>query len=288
MQNITVMGLGAMGSALAQKLLAQGYPLTVYNRTQSKADTLVAAGARWAESPRAAAANADVLLSVVGDDAASRAMWLGPDGALAGANRGAIAIESSTLSLDWISEMATLARGRGLEFVDAPLGGGPASVAAGTLNLFVGADPAVLESIRPVLAAFGNNILHFGPPTSGMTYKLINNMQVALHLAALGEGVALAEKAGLNMATVAHALSTGGLSSPIVRSKLNAVVARDHREVFFALRWMHKDLTYALRAADQLGVPLPLVAGAHELFRMAMQRGLADLDWAAATEVVRG
>lgn len=287
MASVALLGLGIMGSGIARNLLKHGFPLHVYNRTREKAQPLLAEGAHWADSPRAAAAQAEVVVSVVGDDAASRAVWLGPNGALAGAPPSAVIVECSTLSLDWVRELNALAHERSLNFVDAPLGGSKPVAAAGTLTLFVGAEPAVLESVRPVLQAFSSNLIHFGPPGSSITYKLINNMMAAVHLTALGEGIAMAEKAGLNMETVTQAVGTGGVSSPIVKGKVQNVVARSFGEAHFALRWMHKDLTYALRAADALGVPLPSAASAREIYRMALQRGLADLDWSAVTEVVR-
>jgi 3-hydroxyisobutyrate dehydrogenase len=288
MARVALLGLGTMGGGIAQNLVQRGFPLHVYNRTREKAQPVLALGAHWADSPRAAAAQAEVVLSVVGDDAASRAVWLGPEGALAGAPPGAVIVECSTLSLDWIRELNGLARARSLRFVDAPLAGSKLAAEGGTLTLLVGAEPAVLESIRPVLQAFSSHVIHFGPPGSGATYKLINNMMAAVQLAALGEGIALAEKSGLNMETVMQAVSTGAASSPVVKGKVQNVVARSFGEAHFALRWMHKDLTYALRAADALGVPLPTAAAAHEVYRMALQKGLADLDWSAVAEVVRG
>ena len=288
MARIALLGLGTMGSGIAQNLVKRGFPLHVYNRTREKAQPVLALGAHWADSPRAAAAQAEVILSVVGDDDASRAVWLGPEGALAGAPPGAVIVECSTLSLDWIRELNGLARERSLGFVDAPLAGSKLAAEGGTLTLLVGAEPTVLESIRPVLQAFSSNIIHFGPPGSGAAYKLINNMMAAVQLAALGEGIAMAEKAGLNMQTVMQAVSTGAVSSPIVKGKVQNVVTRSFGEVHFALRWMHKDLTYALRAADALGVPLPTAAAAREVYRMALQKGLAGMDWSAVTEVIRG
>ena len=288
MARVALLGLGTMGSGVAQNLVKRGFPLHVYNRTREKAQPVLALGAHWADSPRAAAVQAEVILSVVGDDAASRAVWLGPEGALAGAPPGAVIVECSTLSLDWIRELNGLARERSLGFVDAPLAGSKLVAEGGTLTLLVGAELAVLESIRPVLQAFSSNVIHFGPPGSGAAYKLINNMMAAVQLAALGEGIAMAEKAGLNMQTVMQAVSTGAVSSPIVKGKVQNVVTRSFGEVHFALRWMHKDLTYALRAADALGVPLPTAAAAREVYRMALQKGLAGMDWSAVTEVIRG
>ena len=231
---------------------------------------------------------ADAVISVVGDDAASQAVWLGEHGALARLRAGALAIECSTLSTAWVREWHGLALARGARPLDTPLAGSRLAAQAGTLTLFVGATPEALEAARPVLSAFSNNILHFGPPGSGALYKLINNMMGAVHMAALSEGVAMAERAGLNMEMVAQAISSGATSSPVVRGKAPQVIARDHADAHFALRWMHKDLTYAMRAADEVGAALPTVAGVRELFRLAMQRGLSDLDYAAVSEVVRG
>lgn len=277
-----------MGSGIARNLLGAGFPLAVYNRTKDKIAPLLSAGAQPADSPAEAAAMADAVISIVGDDAASQAVWLGERGALAGLRAGALAIECSTLSVAWVREWHGLALARSGRPVDAPLAGSKLAAQSGTLTLFVGATPEALEAARPVLSAFSNNILHFGPPGSGMFYKLINNMMGAVHMAALSEGVAMAERAGLNMEMVAQAISSGATSSPVVRGKAPKVIARDHTDVHFALRWMHKDLTYALRAADEVGAALPTVAGVRELVRLAMQRGLSDLDYAAVSEVVRG
>ncbi|MFN8594813.1 MAG: NAD(P)-dependent oxidoreductase [Anaerolineae bacterium] len=288
MTNVSLLGLGIMGSGIARNILKAGFPLTVYNRTKDKAAPILDAGAHWADSPAAAAANADVIISVVSDDDASHAVWLGDHGALPALRSSAIAVECGTLSLDWVRQLHVYARDYNISLIDAPLGGSKPVAEAGTLTLFIGADDAALEIARPVLSAFATNLMHFGPPTSGATYKLINNLQGALHLLALGEGVALAERAGLNMQTVTQAITSGAASSPMVKGKVQNVINRKHDDVNFALRWMHKDLTYALRAADELGVPMPMVAAARELYRLAMQRGLGDLDLGAVTELVRG
>lgn len=288
MTNVSLLGLGIMGSGIAHNILKAGFPLTVYNRTKDKAAAILAAGAQWADSPAAAAEHADVIISVVSDDDASHAVWLGDHGALPALRSSAVAIECGTLSLDWMRQLHAYARDYNVAMIDAPLGGSKPAAEGGTLTLFIGADKAALELARPVLSAFATTLMHFGPPTSGAIYKLINNLQGALHLLALGEGVALAERASLNMQIVAQALANGAVASPLVKGKAQNVIDRSHDDVNFALRWMHKDLTYALRAADELGVPMPMVAAARELFRMALQQGKGELDFSAATEVVRG
>ena len=287
MTHVTVLGLGIMGSGIAHNILKAGYPLTVYNRTREKAAPLIEAGAQWADSPALAAEQAGVVISVVGDDEASRSMWLGESGALAALRPHTVAVECSTLSTDWIRNWHALAQERGLTALDTPLAGSKLAAEAGTLTLFVGAETDALAKARPVLSAFATNIIHFGPPGSGALYKLVNNLQAAIHLLALSEGVTLAERAGLDMDLVLEALNAGAVSSPMVKGKAARVIDRDYEDVHFAIRWMYKDLTYALRAADELGVPVPLVAAAREVYKMALQLGLGDLDIAAVSEVFR-
>ncbi len=292
MTHVTVLGLGIMGSGIAHNILKAGYPLTVYNRTKEKAAPLIDAGAQWADSPALAAQHADVVISMVGDDVASRAMWLGAnsapaDGAFATMHPHSVAVECSTLSLDWIREWHTEAQQHGLKSIESPVAGSKLAAEAGTLTLLVGGEADVLARARPILATFSNNIVHFGPATSGTLYKLINNLQGGIHLQALSEGLVMAERAGLNMDTVLEAVLSGAASSPMVKGKAARVIDRDYEDVHFTIKWMYKDLTYALRAADELGVPAPLVAAAREVYKMALQLGWGDLDIAAVSEVVR-
>ncbi len=287
MTHVTLLGLGIMGSGIAHNILKSGYPLTVYNRTKEKAASLIEAGAQWADSPALAAQNADVVISMVGDDVASRAMWLGASGAFVSMLSHAVAVECSTLSLDWIREWHAAAAAHGLRSIEAPVTGSKLAAESGTLTLLIGGEPDVLARTRPVLAAFSNNLVHFGPATSGTLYKLINNLQGAIHLLALSEGLIMAERANLDLAAVLEAVMTGAASSPMVKGKAARVIDRDYEEVHFSIRWMYKDLTYALRAADELGVPAPLVAVAREVYKLAIQLGLGDLDIAAISEAIR-
>jgi 3-hydroxyisobutyrate dehydrogenase len=292
MTKVTVLGLGIMGSGIAHNILKAGYPLTVYNRTKAKAASLIEAGAQWADSPALAAQNADVVISVVGDDEASRAVWLGAGetaarGAFATLRPQAIGVECSTLSLEWMREWHALAREHGVQSIDAPLSGSKLAAQSATLTLFIGGEAEIVDRARSILATFANNLMQFGPPLSGTIYKLVNNLQGGIQLAALCEGIALAERAGLDREVVLAALISGGIASPIVKGKAERVLDHDYEEVHFALRWMLKDLTYALRAADELGVPVPLVAAAREVYKLAVQAGLGDLDMAAVGEVLQ-
>lgn len=288
MTHIAVIGLGLMGSGIAHNLLNKGFSVAVHNRTAAKADALVASGARWAHTPREAATGAQAVLGVLGDDVASRASWLGADGAFAGMAPGALAVECSTLSVEWAREWIAAARRHGVRPIDATLAGSKDAARAASLRLFVGAEDQDLASAMPVLKAFSADQIHFGPPGSGVTYKLINNMWAAVQLVSLAEGLAIAERAGLNMDTVARAVPVGASASGIVKGKLAEILSGDYSDVFFALKWMAKDLTYAVRAADGVGAITPTAAAARELFKMAAQRGLGELDMPAVAEVIRG
>ncbi len=287
MIRVAQLGLGIMGNGMAINLLKAGFPLSVYNRTSSRADALVAQGAQAAPTPREAAHDADVIFAMVGDDDASRAVWLGEHGALAGAKPGAVLVECSTLSLAWVRELAAVAAERGLKFLDAPVTGSKDAAEAGQLKLMVGGDAAAIEQARPALAAVSQQIIHFGPSGAGATMKLINNLMGAVQTAALAEGMALAERAGLDSAQVVALITNGAPGSPIVKSKIGMMVAHSYADTNFALRWMHKDATYALRAADELGVPMPTVAAARELYRLARNLGHNDDDFAAVIEALR-
>jgi len=288
MQNVTLLGLGIMGAGMARNVLKAGYPLTVWNRTQSKTLPLVEAGATAAATPREAAHNANIVIGMVANDDASRDAWLGEHGALTGMQPGSIGVEASTLSMEWMRELHEAAKARGVRFADAPVTGSKVAANDGKLNFLVGGDADTFEAIKPVLQACGQSILHFGPAGAGMIYKLVNNMMAAVHIAALGEGLALAEKAGLDRNVVLQAIAGHAAASPVVKMKLPNAEKRDHTDTHFALRWMNKDVSYALQLADEVGIAMPAAAITRELLRMAMQRGFADQDLSALTEVAQG
>lgn len=287
MNKVALLGLGIMGGGMAQNLLKAGFGLSVYNRTAAKAAPLAAQGARVAATPRAAAEGAEVVIAMVGDDTASRAMWLGEDGALAGAGADAVLVECSTLSLEWVRELAGLAAERGCAFLDSPVTGSKDAAASAQLKLLVGGGAAALERARPALEAISQQIIHFGPNGAGATAKLINNLMGGIQTAALAEGLRLGEQAGMDLGQVAELIAGGAPGSPIVKGKLPAMVARSYADTNFALKWMHKDMTYALRAADELGVPMPTLASARELYRMARAAGHDDEDFASVIEALR-
>src|ERR1700722_3699088 len=199
MAHVAFIGLGRMGHGMAGRYLDAGFTLAVWNRSKAKAEDLIARGARWATSPADAADGADAVVTMVADDAASRAVWLGKDGAAATAKAGTLAIECSTVSYGHALDLAHEVRGRGLIYIDSPVTGLPDAAAAGKLTMLVGAEPADLEFARSYLVPLSTTIRHFGAVGSGTVYKLINNLMGAIQIAGLAEGLALPGQAGLDL-----------------------------------------------------------------------------------------
>src|SRR5689334_10741787 len=262
MARVAFIGLGRMGYGMTGRYLDAGFDVTVWNRSKAKADDLIARGARWAASPADAAVNADAIVTMVADDDASRAVWLAQNGAAATMKPGTLAIECSTVSHAHALAMARELRSRGLVYIDCPVTGLPEAAAAGKLTLLVGADAADLDKARPFLAPLCGNIRHFGAVGSGTVFKLINNLMGAVQIASLAEGVAIAERAGLDMNLVAEALSTGAVASPQVIRHSKRMVARDFSGASFTAALRHKDAAYAVRLAEELlpGVPVSRAA----------------------------
>ena len=290
MQRIAFLGLGRMGAGMAARLLAAGRTLTVYNRTAARAEPLVRAGARLARSPREACDGADAVIAMSADDASSRAMWLGENGALAAKHAPhALAIECSTLSHGWVLELAREAAQRGLRYLDAPVTGLPDVAAAGELTLLVGASTADLDAARPLLDSLATRILHFGPVGAGTAYKLIVNLIGAVQIASAAEGLALAERAGLDPQAFVAAIATGQAASPQVVRNTRRMVAGDFtRDVTFTPVLRLKDVEYALRLADELRIGAPFGAVAREAFQRLLELGGAEQNESRVIEVARG
>jgi 3-hydroxyisobutyrate dehydrogenase len=281
MQRVAILGLGIMGGGMAANWLAKGFEVSVWNRTRAKAEALAGKGARIAATPRDAATGADFIFAMVADDDASRSVWLGNDGALAGAKSGAIGVESSTLTPDWVRELARQAQAKGVRFLDAPVGGSRPAAASGELRFFVGGDPQTYEAARPALAAVGSKMDLLGPVGAGATWKLINNQLAAGQIAALAEALAVAKKAGFRDEQISELILGGAPASPIVKLKLPRMLAHDFEPTDFALHLMLKDARYATALAEALGAPTDMIASAAKAFARAEAKGLGDKDIAA-------
>jgi 3-hydroxyisobutyrate dehydrogenase len=285
-QSVALLGLGTMGSGMVANLLKAGFPLAVWNRSRAKAEAFAAQGARVAATPADAARGANVVVSMLADDAASRAVWLGADGALAAAEEGAVLVESSTVTPAWIAELEAAARARGLDFLDAPVTGSRAQAANGQLSFLVGGPSEALEAVRPVLEAMSKEILSLGPVGSGAKLKLINNFLCGVQVASLAEGIAWIERSGLDREQALAFLKSGAPGSPLLGNLSARMTSRDYA-VNFLLKLMSKDLLYAGKAAAESGVELTTAANARMLFEQAVAQGYGDEDMSAVIEPVR-
>jgi 3-hydroxyisobutyrate dehydrogenase len=275
-----------MGGGMAANLLKAGFSLTVYNRTAAKAQTLVDGGARLASTPAEAAQGASVIISMLSDDAASRKVWLGEEGALKTAAKGAILIESSTVSPAWIAELAALAAQREASLLDAPVTGSRMQAEAGQLSFLVGGDAAALEAATPALRAMSKEVIHLGPVGSGSRMKLINNFLCGVQVASLAEGLTWIERSGLDREKALSVLKSGAPCSPLLGA-ISARMVSQNYDVNFLLRLMTKDLLYAEKDAAQNNVDLKTAEVARALFEVAVERGLGDKDMSSVIEPLR-
>lgn len=286
MKSVAVLGLGTMGSGMAHRLLGAGFEVTVYNRSEARAEALGAAGAKVAATPREAASNADVVIAMLADDPASRGVWLGENGALAGIKTGAVLVDSSTLSPTWVAELAAAAQQRGCALLDAPVTGSKPQAEKGELLFLVGGDAAALDSIRDVLAAMSRGLVHLGPTGSGARMKLINNFLCGVQAASIAEAIAMIERSGLDRDQALEVLNNGAPGSPLVRTLGGRMAARDYR-TNFAVDLMMKDLRYAIEEAARHGIELGTAAAGLRAFERASVEGHGSEDISTVVEPLR-
>jgi len=284
--NIAFLGLGIMGEGMARQLLNKGFPLTVYNRNPEKTKPFANEGARSAATPSAAATQADVIISMGADDSASRALWLGDNGALAEAKPGTVCIECSTVSVGWVRELAATAGQKKCGFLDAPVTGSKAQAASGELTFIVGGESATLDQVRPVLEAMSKAILPLGPGGSGALLKLINNFVCGVQAAALAEAVGMIEIGGLDRTKALELLTNGAPGSPLLKTLASRMTLPDYTPQFL-LRLMAKDLGYAIHEGLNHAVNLETAAAALKVFQKGINTGHGDRDMSAIVEQFR-
>ena len=276
-----------MGRPMGHNLLTAGFPLVVWNRTASRADSLVAAGARLAASPKEAAAAADVLITIVSDPPALEEVLWGSgsnsneksSGAFVSLKKGAIYIDSSTVSPVLARKIADAAKSRGLHFLDAPVTGGTWGAEKGELLFLIGGDSETVEAARPVLSAMGKKLFHLGPNGAGQTIKLAMNLLLALQVDAFAEALALVTGAGFAGEKLVEVMQASMARSGVLDVKAPVMLSGDYKPSF-PLRLMHKDLSLALELGNQLGVPLPATAAAREIYNSVRGASKDDLDYA--------
>jgi 3-hydroxyisobutyrate dehydrogenase-like beta-hydroxyacid dehydrogenase len=283
-KKVGLIGLGLMGGPMGLNLLKAGHSLTVWNRTAARAQSLVAAGAKLAASPREAAAASDILLTIVSDPPALEEVLHGSagknDGALAGLQRGSIYIDSSTVSPGLARKISAACAERGARFLDAPVTGGTWGAEKGELVFMVGGDAATLRDAESVLGAMGKRWFHLGPTGAGQTIKLAMNMILALQVDALAEALALVTGAGIAGEKLVEVLQSSMARAAVLDVKAPLLLKGEYPPSF-PLRLMHKDLGLALDLANQIGVPLPATAAARESYSAVKGAAKEDLDYAA-------
>jgi 3-hydroxyisobutyrate dehydrogenase-like beta-hydroxyacid dehydrogenase len=277
---IGFIGLGLMGRPMAANLVKAGFPVTVWNRTASRVQPLVAQGAKAAGTPREAAAAADVLITIVSDPPALEQVLWGEQGALAGLRRGSVLIDSSTVSPGLARRIAAACAERGAECLDAPVTGGTWGAEKGELVFMIGGPAETLACVEPVLGAMGKRWFHIGPHGAGQTIKLAMNMLYALEVDALAESLALATAGGVPGEKLVEVMQASMGRAPVLDVKAPLLLKGEYPPSF-PLRLMHKDMTLALELAKQLGVKLPAGAAAREAYDKVLRAAREDVDYAA-------
>jgi len=285
---IGFVGLGAMGAGIVTRLLAAGHQVTGWNRSPDKAAPLLGAGMRWAESPRAAAAESEIVFSIVTDAAAVRTVALGGDGILAGLGKDGIYVDMSTIAPDKSREVAAEFAKSGRIMLDAPISGSPVTLSHGKASIMVGGDKTAFERIKPVLLAIGQSATYIGESGLAAQMKLAVNLLLMVEVIAFCEGVAMAEKGGVLREVALEAMLNSVAASPvlgyrgpfILKGKMPAVPLAD-------VNLQQKDMLLVLEQARKLGTPAPLAAAANEMMNACRGMGLDHHDFVIAHEVYR-
>ncbi len=252
---VAVIGLGTMGAPMARHLLAAGHEVTVHNRTRSREEPLAAAGAGRAATPAEAAAAAEAVLTCVSDTPDLEHVLLGPGGVAEGLAPGGLVVDCSTVSPAATAAIAARLRERDIGLVDAPVSGGSEGAERGTLTIFCGGTEADVARARSLLEAVGSRITHLGPSGAGQVAKAVNQVMIAGTYATVGEGIALAQAAGLDLPQLVEALSAGAAASWVLTNRAGNMIA-DTYPLGFKVALHRKDLGIALDEAGRAGLPL--------------------------------
>jgi 3-hydroxyisobutyrate dehydrogenase-like beta-hydroxyacid dehydrogenase len=270
-------GLGAMGAGIARRLMDAGYEVVGWNRTRERADPLLEAGMGWADTPRELAGSVDVLFTMLTDTAAIEATAEGADGLLAGLREGKVWADISTIAPDASVALAERVRATGAFFLDCPVSGSPATLAAGEMSVMVGGDRDAFEHIAGVLHAIGPKVTYIGPNGHAILTKVAINLALVVSVTALAEGVALVEKAGVDRTAVVDAVLGSVIASPVVGYRAPLLV--EDTDVFADVELQQKDLVLAQELARRLGMAVPTCAATSEMLNAARSSERADRDF---------
>ena len=281
-------GLGAMGQLIVPRLMEAGHQVTGWNRSRDKAAALMQAGMRWADSPRAVAAQSEIVFSIVTDGAAVKAVALGPDGIVAGLAKGGIYIDMSTIEPEVSRAVAAEFEKAGSIMLDGPLSGSPVTVKAGQASVMIGGDEAAFERAKPVLLAIGPKVTRIGGNGLACQMKIAVNLLLMVEVIAFGEAVALAEKGGVSRESAVDAILKSVAASPVLGYRGPFILEGKMPEVPLAdVTLQQKDMLLALNLGRRLGSPVPLAAAANEMMNACRGLGIDGNDFVVAHQVYR-
>jgi 3-hydroxyisobutyrate dehydrogenase len=265
-------GTGVMGQSMCRHLISKGYKATVFNRTKTKAQPLLDAGAAWADSPKALAERSDVVFAIVGFPKDVRAVFLGPDGALAGSRAGTILVDMTTSEPSLAREIYEAAKAKGVYSLDAPVSGGDVGAKNAALSIMVGGDAAVLEAVRQLFESMGKTIVHQGPAGAGQHAKMVNQILIATNMIGVCEALLYGYKAGLDLKTVLQSVGGGAAASWSLNNLGPRIIDRNFEPGFFVEHFL-KDMGIALDEARRMNLALPGLALANQLYIAVQAQG---------------
>jgi 2-hydroxy-3-oxopropionate reductase len=278
-------GLGLMGVPMAQNIMKAGLELMVWNRTKAKADTLLAKGARWVDTIGALAAQCDVVITMVTNARAVETVICGKDGVLDHAKAGLIIVDMSSIPPETSRSISERAKSRGLAMLDAPVTGNPKAAEGAKLGIMVGGEATILEHVRPIFESLSSIIVHAGPSGAGSTLKLVNNLILGVAIQAVAEALVLARKAGIDPECVRQISTVGGARTGAMETRGPRMIAHDF-SAHFSTDNMHKDLSTALKLADEIGACAPAAAVALETLRAARAQNKGKMDSAVVYTII--
>ena len=285
MANLGFVGLGVMGSEMVSRLLDKGHSVTGYNRTRVKAERLIKKGMKWAETPRAVCATADVTFSMVTNEKALGAVAEGHDGILNAMTAGKSWIDMSTVSPGYSRALAAKVRGKGADMIDAPVSGSVITLQEGKLSVMVGGRRETFDRLKPILDDIGPKVTYVGDNGLALSMKIATNLSLAVQMMAFSEGVVIAEKSGIKREVAVDVLVNSAVASPMIKYRGPFVLSMP-KEAWFDVNMMQKDMMLALDMGRALDVPLPTTAVCNEFLTAARGMGFAKQDFAVVFEVL--
>jgi 3-hydroxyisobutyrate dehydrogenase-like beta-hydroxyacid dehydrogenase len=285
MANLGFVGLGVMGSQMVNRLLEKGHSVTGYNRTRAKAQWLIDKGMKWAETPRAVAAAAEITFAMVTNAAAISAVTDGAEGIVAGLGPGKFFIDMSTVSPDVSRATAAKVRAKGADMVDAPVSGSVVTLEQGKLSVMVGGGNETFERLKPLLLDIGPKVTHVGDNGLALAMKIAVNLSLAVQMMAFSEGVLLAEKSGIRREVAVDVLTHSAVASPMIQYR-GPFILQQPAEAWFDCNMMQKDMLLAMELGRKLNVPVPTTAVSNEFLTAARGMGWEKKDFAVVFDVL--